>query len=174
MNGKEDQKSEHKIVELTESIDKMEIKSEPDEISEVIDVMKTPRSYSGFELAFNIFGRKYYKVPLRLINDEIRVLDKNMKEIQYDIRTISVEPYDINIKTYYNENNRGDLLEKSSQMIALVCVKYEHYCNFSAKPKNTFISCLAEQDPVHINCVEINVVKKLIRNGKIIRETAMF
>jgi hypothetical protein len=150
-------------------------RSPADDILEVLDISKTPKNFSGLQAAFNIFGRKYFKSPMRLINDDIRLLDKNMKEIPFDIRTISIKPFDIEIKTFFNENNRKILTDlKQNETVALVSPKYEHFINFSKDPASTYITCLSDQEPVYLNCVEINVVHKLVKNGKIIKETPMF
>lgn len=144
------------------------------DVTETLDIMDTPKTYAGFQSAWNIFGRKYYKIPLRLINDDIKLLDKNLKKISFDVRTITIEPYDIEIKTYFNENNRGVLKNSINGLIAKVCPKYEHFVNFSTNPEHTYITCASDQDPAYLKCNEINVLHRVFKGGKVVSETPLY
>lgn len=162
------------LVEQTEA--KLENEAKPEEkddrFLEVLDIVKKPRNYEKLQLVFNIFGRKYYLLPLKLINDDIVLLDKDMKKINYDIRTIHVEPFDITIRTFFNENNRGLLGNEFNDKINLICPKYQHYINYSSS--QVYISCLQDEHPIYLNCVEVNIVKKMIKNNRIIEESIIY
>lgn len=158
--------------DISDKLNTLSMEEPNKDIIELLDYSKTPKTYTDLVSVGTIFNRTYYKVPLKLINDEIKLLDENQKEIPYDFRTILVKPFDIKIKTFYNENNRDILTDKVNKTIAMVAPKYEHYINFSKD--NVLITCLPEQKPVKLTCVEINAVHKLIKSGKLLKETLMF
>lgn len=158
-------------MELNDNLEVGEIKDD-NYFLEILDIVKKPKSYDKLQLVFNIFGRKYYLLPLKLINEEIVLLDKNMKKIPYDIRTISVEPFDITIRTFFNENNREILKNEFNDKINLVCPKYKHYINFSTS--QIYISCLQDERPIYLNVVEVNIIRKIIKNDKIIEESIIY
>src|SRR6185437_11832107 len=169
-NIKNSTKAENKEEKAEENI---EDKNGPGGMIEAWDLLKTPKMFPITPVVQNVFSRKFYKFPLKLFNENIKLLDKNMQEIPHDIRTVTIDPFEIRIITYFNENNQGVLKDASNNVITTVCPKYEHYINWSVKANHMFITCDSNQDPAFLQCVEINVVLKMFRNGKVLREKIM-
>src|ERR1700678_2557576 len=130
---------------------------------EIITPFKTAKLYTNLKLIYTIFGRKYYAVPLQLINDNIILNDIQDNKINYDIRTVKIEPFNIEIKTFFNENNLNILTSSINKYLSVYSPKYEHYIDYS-KCDNIYITCTETSNPHSINCDEINLNKKLVQN----------
>ena len=157
MSDKE--RTDNIIQEETKTETKTGTKTESDEpILKYADIVKIPRNYKLLKESYLIFGRKYYECPFKLVNDNIKLFDKDLVEIPFDIRVLIVKPFSIKIDTLYNENNQGILVGEINKTLLEICPKYEHYINYSDKPKNTFITCESSKEPMFMTSTEINIV----------------
>lgn len=128
------------------------------------EVVLLPKTFKIEKPSFSIFGRNFYKLPLNNICDEIKVYDNTLSLISYEIRTVDINPYDIHIKTYFNENNHNILKGEINKVMSEIYPKYEHYINWSSSDK-LFITCLNTVEVSNISCKEINVNKKIVKDN---------
>ena len=77
-----------------------------DELVEGYDLSVNARTHSTLTTVFDIFGNKYYKCPLEGINEDVRLYDKNNKEVKFDIRQVTIKPFEINIITCLNKKRK--------------------------------------------------------------------
>jgi hypothetical protein len=143
---------------------------------EVFNLVKTDKTYENLQLVYNIFGRKYYKFPLKFINENIRVFNEKQEQIQFNIETFEVNTFEINIKTFFNENNLGILTNEDNLKLSKFCSKYEHFINFSTKKSNIYFTVGDSDNPIKIVTTEINVNRKLVDVEKkvILEESNLF
>ena len=175
----EDENKTEPKMELKES--KVEVKSKveaadnilQDPVIKYVDILKTPKNYKLSKESYMIFGRKYFECPLKLINDNIKLLDKNLREINFDMRVVDVKPFDMEIKTLYNENNRNVLTDDMNKAMAEVSPRYEHYINYSVQ-KKIYITCESTEEPMHISSTEINVLVIEKQNNIVLSEKILF
>lgn len=141
---------------------------------ELLEITGTPKQYKLAEPAYpNLLKRNYFKCPLKLINDNIKLFNKSMKEINFDVRTLKIEPFHVEINTYFNENNKNFLKTQFNDTVSLISPKYEHYINYS-KADNIFITCDVNEIPVFLNSIEINMIHKLVKqDGVVVKQTIL-
>ena len=162
------------LIDLKKEAKEKEEEQVPKEIeTETLSPSFSLKTYSIISQSMVLFNKKFFKIPLTNICDDIKLLDKNMEPINFEIRTLVIDPYEVVIKTYFNENNLSILTGKLNEMLKVIYPKYEHYINWSTQ-NNIYITCLDTQEPAFLKCKEINITKKLMKNNKLEKEILLF
>jgi hypothetical protein len=145
--------------------------SAPKDIVEGYDLSTAEKRYTDLKSVFDIFGQKYYRCPLKGVNENIRLYDKSRKEVKYELRLVTIKPYDISITTVFNENNRGQLRNKLNVMFSVVCPKYEHFINHSAS-QELFVTCDSKTEVDSLEATEVSIRHVVgTKNGKVLKTT---
>ena len=158
--------SETPIKNLKEGLKGEANKEEKPIISDNLELIISKGKSYKIQLVYTLFGRKFYKTPLRFINKNIKLYDNFDNIIPHDIRTYNQQPYSHEVKTFFNQNNLGILKGDMNIVMAKIYPKYEHFVDFSSN-NDIYITCSEKFEPEYITWCEFGVVRRIKREDKI-------